>query len=35
MQIDNYILIKHLGEGAFGEVYLTKRKGDNNLYATK
>ena len=35
MQIDNYILEKPLGEGAFGEVYLTKKKGDNKSYATK
>ena len=35
MQIDNLILEKSLGKGAFGEVYLTKKKGDNKYYATK
>ena len=35
MQIDNLILEKSLGKGSFGEVYLTKIKGDNNYYATK
>ena len=36
MQIDNLILEKCLGKGAFGEVYLTKMKGNNNTYyATK
>ena len=36
MQIDNLILEKCLGKGAFGEVYLTRMKGDNNnYYATK
>ena len=36
MQVDNLILEKRLGEGAFGEVFLTKIKGDNKkVYATK
>ena len=36
MQVDNLILEKCLGKGAFGEVYLTKKAGDNNkMYATK
>ena len=35
MQVDNLILEKCLGKGAFGEVYLTKRKGENQCYATK
>ena len=30
MIIDNYILEKCIGKGAFGEVYLTAVKGDNN-----
>ena len=36
MQVDNLILEKCLGKGAFGEVYLTKKAGENNkIYATK
>ena len=35
MQVDNLILEKLLGKGAFGEVYLTRIKGENNVYATK
>jgi serine/threonine protein kinase len=36
MQVDNLILEKSLGKGAFGEVFLTKKVGDNNkIYATK
>ena len=35
MQVDNLILEKLLGRGAFGEVYLTRIKGDNKVYATK
>ena len=36
MQVDNLILEKCLGKGAFGEVYLTKKVGDDNrIYATK
>ena len=35
MQIDNLILEKRLGAGANGEVFLTKKKGDNKYYATK
>ena len=35
MQIDNLILEKCLGKGAFGEVYLTQMVGSNKFYATK
>ena len=36
MIVDHYILDKKIGEGAFGEVYITKVKGDDKtLYATK
>ena len=36
MQVDNLILEKSLGKGAFGEVFLTKKVGDDNkIYATK
>ena len=35
MQIDNLVLEKCLGKGSFGEVYLTRMKGDNKYYATK
>ena len=35
MQVDNLILTKSLGKGAFGEVFLTKIEGKNGLYATK
>ena len=33
--IDEYTLVKCIGRGAFGEVYLTKRNGSNQLFATK
>jgi serine/threonine protein kinase len=35
MKIENYDLEKCLGQGAFGEVYLTSKKGDSKKYATK
>jgi len=35
MQVDDFILTKSLGKGAFGEVFLTQKKGTNELYATK
>ena len=35
MHIDDYTLIKKLGKGAFGEVYLASKQGSSNLYATK
>ena len=36
MKVDNYILEKCIGEGAFGEVYITKVAGDDKtIYATK
>ena len=35
MQVDNLFLESIIGKGSFGEVYLTRIKGDNNLYATK
>ena len=33
--IDDYTLLKCIGKGAFGEVYLTSKKGTNKLFATK
>lgn len=35
MQVDDLILTKQLGKGAFGEVFLTQKKGSKELYATK
>ena len=35
MLIDDLTLIKPLGKGAFGEVYLTSKQGTNQKYATK
>ncbi len=34
-QVDDITLIKQLGKGSFGEVYLTTKKGRNVYYATK
>jgi serine/threonine protein kinase len=34
-QVDDIILYKFLGKGSFGEVYLSKKKGRNELFATK
>ena len=34
-KVDDLTLIKLLGKGAFGEVYLTSKKGTNDLFATK
>ena len=33
--LDDLTFIKQLGKGSFGEVYLTSKKGHNQLYATK
>ena len=35
MMIDDLTLIKCLGKGSFGEVYLTNKKGHSQKYATK
>ena len=35
MILDEYTLEKCLGKGAFGEVYLTTKKGTSQLFATK
>jgi serine/threonine protein kinase len=35
MLIENFKLEKLLGKGEFGEVYLTTKKDDTKLYATK
>ena len=35
MNIDEYTLLKSIGKGEFGEVYLTKKIGTNQLFATK
>ena len=35
MMLDDLTFIKQLGKGSFGEVYLTSKKGHNQLYATK
>jgi len=35
MKLEDYELEKCLGKGAFGEVYLTSKKGDSKKYATK
>ena len=34
-QISDFQIIKQLGKGAFGSVYLVKRKEDNLIYALK
>ena len=35
MQVDNLFLEKCLGQGSFGEVFLTRKTGDDKIYATK
>ena len=35
LKLDQYTLIRFLGKGTFGEVYLTQKEGSNNYYATK
>ena len=35
MLVDDMTLIKPLGKGAFGEVYLTSKRGSSQKYATK
>ena len=35
MKLDDYELEKCLGKGAFGEVYLTSKKGTSKKFATK
>ena len=35
MMIDEYTLLKSIGKGAFGEVYMTSKEGTNKLFATK
>ena len=35
LKLDEYLLIKFLGKGTFGEVYLTKKENSNNYFATK
>ena len=34
-QVQDYVLIKSLGKGSFGEVYLTKKEKNSKLFATK
>ena len=33
--MDDLMLLKKLGEGQFGKVFLVRNKNDNNLYALK
>ena len=35
MMIDDFTLIKCIGKGAFGEVFLTSKRGTTQLFATK
>ena len=35
LQVQDYVLIKSLGKGSFGEVYLTQKGKSSKLYATK
>ena len=35
MLIDKYTLIKRIGNGAFGEVFLTSKQGTSIKYPTK
>ena len=35
MLLDDYVLSQFIGKGTFGEVYLTKKKNANGLFATK
>ena len=34
-QIDDLTLIKYLGKGSFGEVFLSTKRGSSQYYATK
>ena len=34
-EVNDYILIKSLGKGSFGEVYLTQKKNNPKLFAMK
>ena len=35
LNLDQYTLVRFLGKGTFGEVYLTQKEGSMNYYATK
>jgi serine/threonine protein kinase len=35
IKIDDLILIKSIGKGSYGEVFLTKKEGSEKQYATK
>lgn len=35
ISIDNFTIIKVIGRGSFGKVYLVRKKDDGNVYAMK
>ena len=35
MMIDEFTLVKSIGKGAFGEVFLSKKQGSSTLFAIK